>query len=528
MAQKSEIKDFTSGNVTKQLVVFALPLFLSNLLQVVYNMVDMIVVGQKLGDVGLSAVSVGGDISAFMTFVAMGFSAAGQVIISQYVGAKKPEKIAPFVSTMVWFLTLCGVVICALCLALRQPLLRLMNTPAESWSEALDYSTICASGLLFIYGYNVVSAILRGMGDSKHPFLFIGLAAVLNIGLDLLFVLVFDLGAGGAALATVISQGVSFLACLLFLIRKRKRFALEGIGWRDFVKPKKEMLSRLVRLGSPMAIKFAAVQFSKLFVNSFVNSYGVEVSAFSGIANKIGAISNLISNSLNTAGSGMIGQNLAARQYPRVKRIVGILFAITLSIAVLLSAVFLLFPRTVYGIFTQDEAVIAIALNYLPIACLLFFGSATRAPMNALINGSGNTSTNFLTAILDGIVLRLGLSSLFGLACGMGAYGFWLGDAIAGFTPFFIGLVFFATGAWKKQNRKAIQLEGEAESASPSAPDGAPANADPTLISADSTADGTALTDGADGAVLSENASANTPALSAEIASQTGDGTSAD
>ena len=211
------------------------------------------------------------------------------------------------------------------------------------------------------------------------------------------------------------------------------------------------MLSELVKLGTPMAIKFASIQVSKLFVNSWINSYGVAVSAFAGIANKISSISNLISNAMNTAGSTMAGQNIAAGEYDRVKQIMNTLAVITLSISTLLSVVFILFPTEIFALFTDagDADVLAIAGGYIPIAVMLFYGSALRCIMNALINGSGNYKVNFATAILDGIVMRIGLALLFGLVLDMKHYGFWLGDALAGFTPFWIGLVFYYSGKWK-------------------------------------------------------------------------------
>lgn len=318
----TQIKDFTKGNITKQLIVFAWPLFLSNLLQVVYNMVDMMVVGRVLGKVGISAVSVGGDVSNLLTFVAMGFSNAGQVIIARYIGAKERGKIGRFVGTMSSFLMICAVVLSVLGLVFQDQILGIMNTPYESLAGALSYSTICMIGLVFIYGYNIVSAILRGMGDSKHPFVFISIAAVLNLVLDIIFVILFDLGAGGAALATVISQAVSFIACALFLIRNKAQFEL-NIKPVDFIRWDRRMLGDLVKLGAPMAIKTAAIQVSKLFVNSWINSYGVTVSAFAGIANKVSNIANLISTAMNTAGSTMVGQNIAAGEFGRVKKSYG-------------------------------------------------------------------------------------------------------------------------------------------------------------------------------------------------------------
>ncbi|MBQ9112145.1 MAG: MATE family efflux transporter [Clostridia bacterium] len=457
---RTRIKDFTQGNISKQLITFALPLFLSNLLQVVYNMVDMIVVGNVLGKAGTSAVSVGGDVTNLLTFVAMGFANAGQVLIARYIGAKEKHKIGKFIGTMGGFLAICAVIISIAGLALQDSMLRLMNTPAEAYEGAAAYSAICMSGLIFIYGYNVVSAILRGMGDSKHPFIFISIAAVMNLVLDIIFVVGFGMGAGGAALATVISQATSFIICTVFLIRRKTEFEL-NMKVRDFIHWNGEMLGDLVRLGTPMAIKTASIQVSKLFVNSWINSYGVAVSAFAGIANKVSSIANLISAAMNTAGSTMVGQNIVAGEFGRVKRILKELAVITLSVATLLSLLICLFPEPIFGIFTDDgdTDVLALAGRYVPIAVLLFFGAALRAIMNALINGSGNYKINFVTAILDGIVMRIGLALLFGLALDMKHYGFWLGDALAGFTPFWIGLVFYMTGLWKRSAKRSPQKE---------------------------------------------------------------------
>lgn len=449
--QKTQIRDFTQGSIPSQLVRFAWPLFLSNLLQVVYNMVDMIIVGHVMGKAGTSAVAVGGDISSFLTFIAMGFSSAGQVLIAKYIGKKEQHKLGKFVGTMTGFLILCALIVSGVALFFQDSILFLMNTPQEALAGATSYSTVCMVGLVFIYGYNIVSAILRGMGDSKHPFIFIGIAAMLNVVLDIVFVVGLRMGAGGAALATVISQAVSFLACGYFLLKNKAQFSLD-MGWKNFILWDKEMLGSLLKLGTPMAIKSASIYFSKLFVNSWINSYGVAVSAFAGIASKLSSIAILFSNALNAAGSTMVGQNIAAQQFDRVNKILRCLACISITIAIILSCIVIFFPEQVFSIFSNDPAVLAIVGSYIPIAVLLFFGSAMRAIMNALINGSGNYAINFITAILDGIILRIGLAMFFGLGLNMQHMGFWLGDALAGFTPFWVGLIFYFTGLWRKNN----------------------------------------------------------------------------
>lgn len=453
---KELINDFTHGSVPKQLIKFASPLFLSNLLQVAYNMVDMIIVGQVNGKVGISAVSVGGDVSNFLTFIAMGFSSAGQVIISQLLGAKQKEKIGKFIGTMFSFLLSLALVLSIICFYFRTPIMHLMNTPPQAWNEAMNYASICIAGMVAIYGYNIISAILRGLGDSKHPFVFVSLAAILNVILDFVFVLGFDMGAAGAALATVISQFVSFASCGIFLWRKRESLGFE-ISLRDFTKWDLPLLGTLTKLGIPMAIKSAAIHFSKLFVNSWINSYGVAVSALAGIANKLSSISNLISNSVNAAGASMVGQNVGAEKYDRVPKIMLYSFAFTLVVSILLSVSILVFPNQIFGIFTNEADVLKIVPEYIPIAILMFFGSAFRTPANAMINGCGNYKVNFAMALFDGLILRIGLSVLFGIWLGYGYLGFWLGDALAGFTPFFIGGVYYLSGNWK--TRKHIIKE---------------------------------------------------------------------
>lgn len=446
---KSEIRDFTSGNITKQLLIFASPLFLSNLLQIIYGMVDMVIVGAVDGTTGISAVSIGGDLTALLTFVGMGFGSAGQVIIARYIGAGRRDVIGRFVGVMTSFLLLSAVLISAVALILRDPLLVMMSTPAEAYAGALDYSVICMIGLVFIYGYNVVSGILRGMGDSKHPFIFIGVAAVLNVVLDLVLVMGLGMGPAGAALATVISQGVSFISSAVFLYVKRRSFELD-ISPAHFIHWDRGLLVELCRLGVPMAIKMAAIQISKLFVNSWINGYGLVISAFAGIANKISSIANLISTAMNTAGSTMVGQNIAAARFDRVHRILANLAVITLTVAAIFSVAICIFPSEIFGLFDKNPEVLAIGDGYVYIAVLLFIAGALRSVANALLNGSGDYKMNFVTAIFDGIVMRIGLAVLFGLVLDMRHYGFWLGDAIAGFTPFIVGLVFYISGLWKR------------------------------------------------------------------------------
>lgn len=439
----------TTGSVAGQLMIFAVPLFLSNLLQAVYNMVDMIIVGNYVGSVGLAAVSVGGDIQALLEFLSMGFSTAGQIMISQYIGANQRQKITGLIGTMFSFLALCAAGMSILCFLLRKPILTWLNTPPEAWNYAYAYALTCMAGLIFTYGYNAVSAILRGMGDSKRPFLFIAIAAVLNVFLDLLFVTAFHLEVFGAALATVLSQSVSFLCSVIYLYRRKEAFGFD-FRLRSFrIDP--GILKQYVALGVPLAIQTASVQISKMFVSSWINSYGYIITAVTGIANKLNVVFGFCTNSIMTGGAAMIGQNIGAKEYKRVSRVIFVSYAITTVLASLFSVVLMIAPTPVFRIFTEEESVLKVCLTYIPVAILMFFGNALRTPNSALINGSGNSRLNLSVALLDGIIARIGLGLLLGLYFKMGYEGFWYGNALAGFVPFFIGSIYLLSGRWKKE-----------------------------------------------------------------------------
>lgn len=444
---KTLVNDFTEGNVTGRLIKFATPLFLGNMLQVVYNMVDMMIVGNVIGKAGLSAVSIGGDLNNLLTFIAMGFTNAGTIIISQYIGAKQSRNVGRFIGTFTLTLTVFAAVMTVVSAALHENILRWMNTPEEAYSEAKAYCLTCILGLVFIYGYNAVSGVLRGMGDSRHPFIFVAIAAAMNIVLDCLFVIVLKTGAFGAALATVISQGFSFIAAVVFLAGNRHRLGFEID--RSCFAIDRGMLATLIKLGLPMALKSTSVAFSKMFVNSYINSFGVTVSAVAGVGSKLNHMIAQCSNAFNTAGASMVGQNIGAEKYDRVPRILVSDFTIMAVIASVCSAVLLMFPETVFGLFTKDPEVLKVSMEFVPVALVIFIGSAFRAPANALANGTGNFIVNFAVAILDAIVIRIGLALFLGLYLNMGYLGFWFGDAIAGFTPFVIGIFFYLSGKWK-------------------------------------------------------------------------------
>ena len=224
---KEIIADYTKGRIGSQLLRFSVPFMLSNGLQVLYSLVDMIVVGKYVGSPGLSAVSTASQIFTFMTMLALGFSNSGQVLIAQYIGKGEREKIGSVVSTLFLIITGFSVVMSVVGLVLGRSVLTLLNTPEEAFELAVDYTVVCSIGIFFSYGYNMVSAIFRGMGDSKHPFVFILIASAINIVLDIYFIKYLGWATMGAALATIIGQAFSFVAAVIFLIIRRDTLGFE-------------------------------------------------------------------------------------------------------------------------------------------------------------------------------------------------------------------------------------------------------------------------------------------------------------
>ena len=447
MKKDTMVTDMTSGNVTKLLLKFAFPLFVSNALQAVYNIVDMIVVGQYIGGAGMSAVSIGGDVLHLLTFIAMGFSSAGQVLIARDVGSKRLEQVQKTIGTMFTFLLSISVLVSVVCYFVRFDILRWINTPAESYQFTMDYTVTCIAGLFFIYGYNIISAILRGMGDSRRPFLFIAIAALLNIVLDIVFVAGCGMEVFGAALATVISQAGSFIISLVYLYRRKESFGFDFKLKSFRIDP--AALKPLVALGVPMAIQSAAINLSKIVLMSWINLFGVVYSALAGVYNKINVMINIVSSSFTTAGSTMVGQNLGAKQYERVSKVMETVGTCTILVSTIFTFIIVCFQDSIYQLFTTDEAVLSNAYILLIPIILNFYGAATRSIAFSLINGSGNTKLNYAVAILDGMISRIGIAALLGFVLKIGCQGFWYGDAIAGFIPFVIGMTYYFSGKWK-------------------------------------------------------------------------------
>lgn len=446
-AAKRVGRDLTTGPVLNNLLVFVGPIILTNLIQQVYSMVDLMVIGQYVGNIGTVGVSTGGEIADFLTPVATAFATAGQIYIAQLAGAKRIDEQKKAIGSFITLMMLMSLAFTVLTVGLCTPILRLLNCPQEAMNSARGYMIITGLGIPFIFGYNAVCGVLRGMGESKRPMIFIIVAAVVNIFLDVLLVAVFPLEAAGTAIATALSQLASFAAAFFYMYKNRDAFDLTF--QLSYFRIEKESTAIILKLGVPQAVRSILVRVSMLWVNASVNAYGMVESGTNSVGNKLQKFLEIYSSSMSQAAGAMIGQNLGAKKPERAKQVVYWALTSCLAVAGVISLLVFLFPKALFGIFTNDADVLTMGVTYLNIMIIHFFASAVTSSFQSMVIGSGNASLNFAIGIMDGVICKIGLSILFVSAFGMGVYAYFWGTALSRIIPGLMCIGYFASGKWK-------------------------------------------------------------------------------
>ena len=449
MKQKSLSKDFTKGKIAQQLLFFAIPFMASNALQVLYSTIDMIIVGEFVGTPGLSAVSQSSLIVNFATMVCLGFSNAGQVLLAQALGAKKKKEMNNIIGTLFTFITTIAVIFSLAMLCTQIWILDIMKVPTESYNMARDYLVICSSGLIFTAGYNMVSAVLRGMGDAKLPFLFIGIASAVNLVLDIIFTGFLGFGVAGAAWATIIGQAVSFIFSLIYLFYKKDSFGFD-FKLQSFI-PKFRYVGMIAGIGTPMAIQSGCINLSMLAVNAMINDVGVVASATFGVGVRIDDIVNKISQGIQYAAVPMISQNIGAKKNNRAKRVVHIAWVFSTVLTIFFMILYVTLGKQLFMLFSDDSFVHNMSGEFIKAILWMFPAFTIMRGSGAFIQGIGNAKLSMILALLDGVVLRIGLSWLFGIFFGWGFYGFVLGYGLATYGYAIPSMIYFLSGKWQKR-----------------------------------------------------------------------------
>lgn len=443
-------KNLTEGNVGRQLLRFAVPFFVANFLQSLYGVVDMIVVGQFVdtaeSSAGTAALNVSSTVMMFVNSVIIGFVVGGTVLIAQCVGAGNVKRLKNIIGSLFTSFTILAVVLSVLLYFFGGSLLTLLGTDAEAYDGALAYLKINALGFIFTVGYNSVSAVLRGMGDSVRPMIFVSIATVVNIGLDLYFVAVLGMGVDGAAYATIIAQGLSFVMAVVYLKRNNFVFDFKLASFRiDSAE-----LRKLLKIGFPNAVQQALVQGSFLAILPLTSSFGTSALSVSGIMGKINGFALLPSIAMMTAVSSMVGQNYGAGKIDRVKKTVFAGMKVIFPISLVMWLAVFIFPEQILRLFTSTPEVLDIGVNYLRIGCTEYIVCSQMFVINGLIIGTGNTMVTLLNSFISSLFLRLPLAYIFANLFNMGVYGVSLATIIAPFGGLAIALIFLFCGKWKK------------------------------------------------------------------------------
>lgn len=384
MISRHEI-DMSEGRLLPKLLIFSLPLMLTHMLQLTFNTADLIVVGRFAGENALAAVGSNSALVFLIIGVLSGIGTGANVLVSRYFGAKDAKSLRETVQTTVIIAVAGGILVGVLGILLAQPLLTLMGTPAEVLPLATLYLRIYFSGMPVIMLYNFASAILRAVGDTKRPLYFLALAGVLNVVMNLIFVIVFDMSVAGVALATVLSQIVSCGLTLRCLVKTDNIYRLEIKGLRL----SKRQFGQLLRIGLPAGIQGSLFSISNILIQSTINSFGAVVMAGNSAGVSIESFLFCAQDSVTQAALTSVSQNVGARNEERTKKAVLNCTMLMLVISLVLSSASILFRYRLISIYTADQAVITAGATRLLINGTIYFMNGLMNMMTGVIRGHG-------------------------------------------------------------------------------------------------------------------------------------------
>ena len=438
--------NLTQGSVFKKLWGFTLPLIGANLLQILYGMVDLYIVGRFAETADVSAVSVSTTVlSAFLMFL-IGLAVGATVVVGQRFGAGETQALSSVAATAFSLAWIVGGALMLIVIAMARPILGWISTPAAAVRGATQYLTICAVGYVFQSVYNMLAGILRGMGDSRSPLLYVAVATVVNIVSDTALVAGLGLGAAGTAIATVFAQFVCMLFAILHVRRRGFPFDFRLKSYRLV----KKDAAALFRTGMPIALQQALVLFSFVIVAGIINRHGLYASAAAGILDKVFLFATIPTNAFHSSISAMVAQNVGAREERRAVQCLryGTLFSFLFALAFFLTGVF--FPAQTLGVFTSDENVIREGVIYYAgykydyLICSLAFC------INGFINGTGRTKLTLIANLISTYAVRIPACILVGTVWHMGMRGIGFALPAATAVQVLIGGAFYLSGRWKK------------------------------------------------------------------------------
>lgn len=391
--QNKFVKDMTKGNPMQLLIQFSLPLLVGNIFQQLYNMVDSIIVGNFVGANALGAIGTTNSLNFFFFSLVAGLSVGIGIIVAQYFGFGDEEKVKDAIGNSIWIITVCSVIMAIIGFVTARPILVLLDTDPVILNDAVAYLKVVSIGIVCVGFYNGVSGILRALGDSKTPLIFLIVASVLNVILDLIFVLSFGWGVVGAGVATAFSQLISALACIIYAYKSNTYFKLK----KKNIKLNGSIIKKSCKLGIPVALQNSLIAFSLIVLQKVVNGYGATFTTAFTVVSRIETLVQQPFMSLGAAVSTYTGQNIGAGLKDRVRKGFNSATLVSSIFALAVGVVFWIFAPSIASIFGKDADVIRIGANGLRITCCFYIFLGLIYTTRNVLNGAGDAMFSLFT-----------------------------------------------------------------------------------------------------------------------------------
>ena len=451
-------QDMTVGKPLSNLAAFSIPLLIGNFAQQMYNTVDSIVVGKYVGDNALAAVGASGPILNLLILLFVGISTGAGIMVAQYYGAKKQEELSKTIGSCMTLILVSSAIVMLVGPLIARPLITMLGTPDTVAGMAVDYLVIIFLGIVGGGAYNIISGILRGMGDSFYPLVFLVIACLLNIALDLLFVCKFDMGVPGVAWATIIAQTVSGALCIIRLLRMKDTVQIT----KKSLIPDRLLTMEIVRLGLPSGLTQAVFSMASIVVQRLTNSFGELIMAVSVVVMRVDGFAMLPNFTFGIALTTFVGQNVGAGRMDRVHEGVRSGLRAGLVIAAVLVALILLGGRPLMGLFTETQAVVDTSMHMMKILSVGYIAMAITQSLSGVMRGAGDTVTPMWISLVTTVAIRMPLAYLIAYFTRSEAQPNGTPDAlfisllVAWISGAVITSIFYKRGKWKK---KSVMVE---------------------------------------------------------------------
>ncbi len=439
------MKDLTAGKEGKLIWQFTVPMLLGNVFQQLYNVVDSIIVGNYIGKEALAAVGASFPFIFTLVSLVIGIAIGSTIVISQYFGAKDMGKVRQAIDTLFIIMFFASIVVSVVGITISEPVFRLTRLPEDILPYAEDYFDVYMLGAVFFFGFNSISAVLRGLGDSRTPLYFLIISTVLNVILDLVFVLYFHWGVKGVAMATVISQAAAFIISIFYLNRYHP---IINLSWRK-LEYDRAIMVRSVRIGFPVGFQQAFVALSMLAMYWLVNRFGTNTTAAYSVVFRIDSFASMPAMNFAMALSTFVGQNLGARKPERVRHGLMATFRMTALFSLVITFLCMLFGAEIMRLFTKDPAVINIGVRYLIIVSGFYIIFSTMFVVGGVMRGAGDTFIPMLITFFALWVVRIPAGYFMSEAWGLN--GLWWAIPIAWVIGVALSFSYYKTGRWKRK-----------------------------------------------------------------------------